>query len=70
MKCPVHTDIELRVEHYSNDEYSYRTGFCLKCLKNYNLCRATRHMKSCDKLEGHNDSHQDKDGFKDNFFES
>jgi hypothetical protein len=56
MKCPDHSDVELRRENY------YRSGFCPKCLKHYRLCTAVEFMNICDRLEGHVGPHQDARG--------
>lgn len=49
--CPVHNE-PLRIEWVQG-----KTGFCLKCLKHYDLCMATQHMASCCKLRGHDGPH-------------
>lgn len=56
-KCPTHQEQELRVEYTAG-----KTGFCPKCCRNYSLCTATYHMDDCQKLVGHGDAHQTKQG--------
>jgi len=58
--CPEHSDCELRIE-YTGETH---TGFCLKYLKHYKMCRATNYMSSCNKLKGHEGLHQTDKGIK------
>ena len=50
--CPIHKNEELRRE----DNYS--TGFCLKCLKHYELCCENIYMSICCKLKDHEGKHE------------
>lgn len=53
--CPVHPQELLRRE-VGPDGYP-TTGFCLKCLKHYPLCRSVLYMTQCQLVSGHEGRH-------------
>lgn len=59
-KCPVHAQDALRRE-VGPDGYP-TTGFCLKCLKQYPLCRSVLYMSQCWLVAGHEGGHVGRTG--------
>lgn len=58
MRCPIHQDVETRVE-FDKDLNGW-TGFCLKCLKHHPKCQHIHYMEQCDQVAGHEGLHKGK----------
>jgi len=57
MKCPVHTEVDCRVEYHDG-----HTAFCPLCLKHYLMCKSTIYMDACRLPLGHDGPHLDRHG--------
>ena len=62
-KCPECSN-ELRREYYTENDRGKVTGFCSKCLKNYDICMAVNHMAPCILMKRHSNYHIDYNGLK------